>query len=173
MTLHGREGRSMLKTVKRHGALGTRLVAAARIARGTPFFRVRADHVRRQPTYQTVQIGPRRHTLSLGILQYINHSCEPNVIIDTKSRLCYAAREIPPREELSYFYPSTEWELARPFLCLCGVAHCIRIVTGARYLSTDTLSRYFINEHIRELIAHELTASSRRRKAQLRSTTKR
>src|SRR5206468_5612371 len=100
-------GTIMLKAVKRHGALGTRLVAAARIARGTPFFRVRTDRVRRQPTYQTVQIGPRRHTLSLGILQYINHSCEPNVIIDTKSRLCYAAREIPPREELSYFYPST------------------------------------------------------------------
>ena len=72
MTLLGREGRSMLKAVKRHGALGTRLVAAARIARGTPFFRVRTDRVRRQPTYQTVQIGPQRHTLSLGILQYIN-----------------------------------------------------------------------------------------------------
>ena len=162
----------MLKTVKGAGGLGTRLVAARRIPMGTAFFHLRTDRVRRHPTYQTVQIGLRRHVLSLGILQYINHSCEPNVIIDTKRRVCYAAREIQPREELNYFYPSTEWEMARPFLCLCGVAHCIRIVTGARYLSTDTLSRYFINEHIRELMVRELSAASRRRQAQLRSAAK-
>jgi hypothetical protein len=40
----------------------------------------------------------------------------------------------------------------RPFICLCGAPQCVRLVAGAKYLSIDTLSRYFVNPHIREMI---------------------
>jgi hypothetical protein len=163
----------MLKLVKGDGPLGTRLVTFQPIRSGTRFFRLRGHRAIGHPTYQTVQIGPRRHALSLGKLQFINHSCAPNVVIDTARLACYAAHDIATGEELSYFYPSTEWEMARPFLCMCGVPNCIRIVTRARHLSTDVLSRYFINEHVRALIARELASVSRQWKARLRAAADR
>jgi hypothetical protein len=96
-----------------------------------------------------------------GTLVSLNHHCDPNVVIDTTRRACVATRDIAAGEELGYFYPSTEWIMARPFLCQCGAPNCIRIVTGARHLSTDVLSRYFINEHIRILILRDLEQSHR------------
>jgi hypothetical protein len=73
------------------------------------------------------------------------------VIVDTAQLGCYAARDIAAGEELTYFYPSTEWDMAQPFVCLCGAPQCIRLVVGAKYLPLDVLSRYLINRHIREM----------------------
>jgi SET domain len=156
-----RRPRGMLEVIKSKSAVGARLIAARPVPPGSPFFRIRRPRFVLRPTYQTVQVALDRHALSLGALTYINHSCLPNVIVDTKRMVCWALRDISKGEELSYFYPSTEWVMARPFLCLCGAANCIRIVAGARQLSTDVLSRYFINEHIRVLIGQELSAASR------------
>ena len=69
----------------------------------------------------------------------------------------FAARDIAVGEELTFFYPSTEWEMARPFACACGAPECIRLVASAKYLAVDSLSRYFINPHIRDMINETLT----------------
>jgi hypothetical protein len=150
---------TMLRVIKGHAAPGDRLVASQTIMAGTVFFRIRGHKVVDSPNYQTVQIGVSRHAMALGTLASVNHSCHPNVLIDTKRMVCVAIRDIPAGGELNYFYPSTEWVMARPFLCLCGAPNCIRIVAGARQLSVDALSSYFLNEHIRILINHELEAS--------------
>ncbi len=50
----------------------------------------------------------------------------------------------------------------RPFICLCGAPQCVRLVAGAKYLSIDTLSRYFINQHIRDMAIAALTESVER-----------
>jgi hypothetical protein len=159
----------VLKVVKRRSAIGARLVAARPILAGTSFFQFRGARVVSRPTYQTVQVSPDRHAFPVGSLVYLNHSCQPNVIVDTKDMVCWAVRDIARGEELSYFYPSTEWVMARPFLCLCGAENCIRIVAGARQLSADVLSRYFINEHIRELFDSELRAAASKWAAHLRT----
>lgn len=151
----------MLKIIKGHAAPGDHLVAARPIAKGATFLRMRGHRVVSAPSYQTVQIGVSRHAMALGTLVAMNHSCHPNVIIDTTRMICLATRDIDAGEEVTYFYPSTEWVMAQPFLCLCGAPNCIRIVSGARQLSTDVLSRYFVNAHIRTLIARELEASAR------------
>lgn len=156
-----RESRAILEVIKSESAVGARLIVTRPVPQGAPFFWIRRPRFVPRPTYQTVQVARGRHALSLGALTYINHSCLPNVVVDTKRMVCWAVRNIPKGEELSYFYPSTEWVMARPFLCLCEAANCIRIVAGARQLSTDVLSRYFINEHIRILIGDELSAASR------------
>jgi hypothetical protein len=153
--------RAPLQVVRSRGGVGARLVAAEAIRARSSFFKISRPRYVERPTYQTVQVGFARHALSLGVLTFINHSCHPNVIVDTSRMVCWATRDIAKGEELSYFYPSTEWVMARPFLCLCGAANCIRIVAGARQLSTDVLARYFINEHIRAMIGDELTAASR------------
>ncbi|MFN0082260.1 MAG: SET domain-containing protein-lysine N-methyltransferase [Ferruginibacter sp.] len=104
-------------------------------------------------TYLTVQVGPHTHiTLQPEHLQYINHSCDPNVFFDTTSMELSALKDIEPGEELSFFYPSTEWDMAQPFVCNCKSDQCLQLVKGAAYLSKATLSRYqftnFINEQL-------------------------
>ena len=99
----------------------------------------------------TVQIGRDRHT-EVGKLSALNHSCDPNVILDTERLQMIACRDIEKGEELSFFYPSTEWEMDAPFICLCGASNCIHVVAGARFLPLSTLENHFLNRHIRELM---------------------
>ena len=99
----------------------------------------------------TVQISRDKHT-EVGKLSALNHSCDPNVILDTENLLMVARRDIAKAEELSFFYPSTEWEMDAPFICLCGAANCIHVVAGARFLPLSTLENHYLNRHIREMM---------------------
>lgn len=101
-------------------------------------------------TYLTVQVGPHTHiTLQPEHLQYINHSCEPNVFFDTTSMELLALRDIERGEELSFFYPSTEWDMAQPFICNCNSDQCVQLVKGAAYLSKESLSKYQFTNFIK------------------------
>jgi hypothetical protein len=104
-----------------------------------------------KPNQFTVQIGRDRH-VEVKELASMNHSCNPNTFLDTTRMLVFAARDIAAGEELTFFYPSTEWEMASPFICLCGAANCIHVVAGARFLPLSTLEQHFLNRHIRELM---------------------
>ena len=99
----------------------------------------------------TVQISQEKHT-EVGKLSALNHSCDPNVILDTERLIMVARRDIEKGEELSFFYPSTEWEMDAPFICLCGSSSCIHVVAGARFLSLSTLENHYLNRHIREMM---------------------
>jgi len=99
----------------------------------------------------TVQIAQDRHT-EVGKLSALNHSCDPNVILDTERLIMVARRDIDKGEELSFFYPSTEWEMDAPFICLCGSSNCIHVVAGARFLPLSTLENHYLNKHIREMM---------------------
>jgi len=102
-----------------------------------------------KPNRFTVQIDRDKHT-DVGKLAALNHSCDPNVILDTANLLVYACKDIDEGEELSFFYPATEWEMDAPFICLCGSSSCIHVVAGARFLPLSTLEHHFLNKHIRE-----------------------
>ena len=99
----------------------------------------------------TVQIGRDRHT-EVGKLSALNHSCDPNVLLDTENLQMIGRRDIAEGEELSFFYPSTEWEMDAPFICLCGASNCIHVVAGARFLPLSTLENHYLNRHIREMM---------------------
>ncbi len=99
----------------------------------------------------TVQISQTRHT-EVGKLSALNHSCDPNVILDTENLQMIACHDIAEGEELSFFYPSTEWEMDAPFICLCGASNCIHVVAGARFLPLSTLENHYLNKHIREMM---------------------
>lgn len=137
-------------------ARGAGLITDAPFSQGEIIANLRDCTITPIATYQTIQIGRDSHLEDLGIIAYLNHSCRPNTVVDTDNLLIYAARDIAVGEELTFFYPSTEWEMARPFACACGAAECVRIVVGAKFLSVDTLSRYYINPHIRELVSEAL-----------------
>src|SRR6476620_4113147 len=56
-----------------------------------------AGTISAEPTYLTVQVGVRKHiTLQPEFLQYINHSCEPNVFFDTTTMELVALKELHP-----------------------------------------------------------------------------
>jgi SET domain len=139
---------------------GARLLTDLPIRQGELICRIEGYSIVNQATYQTVQIGAHAHIEELGVLAYLNHSCRPNTIVDTTAFTVTAIRDIAPGEELSFFYPSTEWHMDRPFICLCGSPQCVRLVAGAKYLSIDTLERYFINQHIREMAIAALNHAS-------------
>ena len=147
----------MLHTLEADGPYGAKLTTDQPFAEGDLILRIEGHRVTKVPTYQTIQISRHEHIEELGHLAFINHSCWPTAIVDVTGMTVTAARAVGAGEELTYFYPSTEWQLERPFVCLCGSWQCIRLVAGARHLSVDALSRHFINEHIRELVHESLT----------------
>ena len=101
------------------------------------------------PTYLTVQTGINKHiTLSPNFLQYINHSCEPNVFFNTSSMELMALKNISIGDELVFFYPSTEWDMTQSFQCFCGSSACLKEIKGAAYLSADTITKYQFTEFI-------------------------
>jgi hypothetical protein len=110
-----------------------------------------SENVVDKPTRFTVQIAKEKHT-HVGKLAALNHSCDPNVVLDTENMLMIARRDIEKGEELSFFYPATEWEMQAPFICLCGSTNCIHVVAGARFLPLSTLEAHYLSKHVRETV---------------------
>ena len=102
-----------------------------------------------RPTYLSVQVAADRHIhLAPEFLQYINHSCAPNTFFDTQNGQVVALRDIAPNEEITFFYPSTEWSMTQSFTCFCGAANCLGEIQGAVHLPRPTLAKYRFAEHI-------------------------
>lgn len=109
-----------------------------------------AKAVHDTPSYLTVQISEHEHIELLPeCLECANHSCDPNCFFDTSTMLLVALRDIPPGEELRFFYPSAEWDMDRPFQCSCGSDYCIGEVKGAKYLSAVAKRRYRFTDFIK------------------------
>ncbi len=101
------------------------------------------------PSYLTVQITADKHiTLLPEFLQYINHCCSPNVFFETTLMQLVCLQAIQPGEEMRFFYPSAEWEMAQPFVCNCGSSECLQLINGASHLSDATLEKYRLTEFI-------------------------
>ncbi|MBD2092036.1 SET domain-containing protein [Microcoleus sp. FACHB-1515] len=138
---------------------GKRAVAAIDIAQGTTIHHIRHYQIRHTPTYTSVQLSANLHIEEL-YLASLNHSCDPNVLINLETLELQAIRDIAVGEELSFFYPSTEWEMDAPFDCLCQSPRCLKRIAGAKYLSIETLSQYTLNRHICVQIFSSLAQAS-------------
>lgn len=113
-----------------------------------------AGTIAAEPTYLTVQVGIRKHiTLQPEFLQYINHSCEPNVFFNTTTMQLVALKEIKEEEEMTFFYPSTEWKMTQSFSCYCGSPACIGEVKGAAFLSKEAQEKYQFTDFIQQQLA--------------------
>ena len=85
-----------------------------------------------EPTYLTVQLDADTHLeLEPPFVQFVNHSCDPNVSFDMARLALVALRDLKAGEELTYFYPSTELTMTQPFDCACGAAKCVGHIEGA------------------------------------------
>jgi hypothetical protein len=126
------------------------LVATLEFKPGDTVSPFKAHAILKHPTYLTVQTGDDEHiTLYPEFLQYVNHSCRPNVFFDTTHFKLVALRPIEPGDELCFFYPSAEWNMAQPFSCYCGHDNCLGEIRGAAWLSETMLTKYRFTDFIK------------------------
>lgn len=108
-----------------------------------------ALHKLPRPNKYTVQVNDNLHvTLYPEFLQYINHSCNPNIFFDTTKMELSCLRDIAAGVEFTFFYPSTEWAMAAPFTCFCGGNNCFHEIQGASFLPQGILADYKFTDFI-------------------------
>lgn len=107
----------------------------------------------RTPHRMTVQTGESSH-IELGptCIELINHSCDPNVFFDVVRFEVVALRAIAPGDELTFFYPSTEWRMESPFRCECGSPRCLGLIDGAGRMGREKLAGHRLSAHIQTML---------------------
>jgi hypothetical protein len=140
------------------------LVASDRINPGEAIVTCSQDEITGQRTWRTVQIGQNRH-IKNELLDYVDHSCNPNAVFVIEALQLVALRPIAAGEPITFFYPGTEVELAEAFECSCGSERCLGVVTGAFYLTAeqmrDALEAGYCSSFIREHLERLLTGTLR------------
>lgn len=135
--------------IEQHALHAVQPIAAGEVI---SFFNAKETFTR--PSYLTVQIGIDTHiTLMPEFLQYINHSCSPNVFFDTTLMQLMCIKPIAEGEELRFFYPSTEWQMDQPFVCNCGAENCLQLIQGAAYLSNSAIAKHRFTDFINQQLA--------------------
>ncbi|MCC3775416.1 SET domain-containing protein-lysine N-methyltransferase [Streptomyces sp. UNOB3_S3] len=126
---------------------GAGVVAARALAQGETVCDLGACTVMGEASVHTIDMGGGRH-IDVPRVRYLNHSCAPNAYVDTRRTRLAALCAIGAGEELTLFYPATEWEMMGPFACLCGTDTCIGTVSGARHTPAEILRRHVLSDHI-------------------------
>lgn len=117
----------------------------------TPF---RTKEVRAEPTYLTVQVGENIHIeLWPEHLEFTNHSCNPNCFFNMDSFVIEAIKDIRAGDQLTFFYPSTEWHMQQPFSCSCGAEQCCGTISGADAMAGEKLAAYRLSSFITDKLS--------------------
>ena len=90
----------------------------------------------------------------------MNHSCAPNAIVDVTKWEVRAGAPIAKGTPITFFYPSTEWEMAQPFKCKCGAKNCLGTISGAKYIPRHVLRKYALNQHIKQYLYDSVATHS-------------
>jgi len=105
------------------------------------------------PSYLTIQLADDQHILlQPSFLQYVNHSCKPNAYFDVEKMELVAMENIQAGEQITFFYPSTEWDMAQPFDCHCRQDECFGVIRGAAYLSLEQIKKHRFTSYVRQKI---------------------
>jgi hypothetical protein len=114
------------------------------------------DIVYDSPNYLTVQIDENKHIiLQPSFLECINHSCAPNAFFDTTKKALICIKPIDIGEEITFFYPSAEWDMDQTFECYCGSSNCIGFVQGAKHLQKEIINQYQFTNFIQQKLNAE------------------
>lgn len=114
------------------------LVAQEDIAKGEVIVFCSFDEVRRERSWRTIQVDYNRHVKN-ELLDYVDHSCDPNAIFITEDLALVALKSINAGERITFFYPGAEVELANDFNCTCGSSICVGHVKGGFYLTPEQM----------------------------------
>lgn len=79
---------------------------------------------------QSVQLSSRIHLYDCWFCGLLQHSCNPNVFVDTTYLELWTLRTISPGDVLTVDYAATEDILSRQFACECHELCCRHWITG-------------------------------------------
>lgn len=150
----------LLCVERKAGSFASRSVSLVSLPAGALFCRI-TNPTPTAPAYSSVQASRDLHIQLNCDLLYTNHSCRPSLVFDMQRwevRVSEGSQGgLKEGDELTFFYPSTEWVMAQPFECDCGAGECVGQVSGARDMDRSVLERYWLNEHIRKLLQENPT----------------
>lgn len=148
----------LLKVEYSDGYYTSRAVSQVDLPPDATFAPIKESTSTGKRTYATVQASKTSDIELNSDLVYCNHSCEPSLVFDmSRMEVRVGDKPLKKGQDLTFFYPSTEWDMSQPFECTCGSPKgvCVGTVRGAKYMSPDVLKRYWLNPHIEELLAQE------------------
>ncbi|KAH0562455.1 hypothetical protein GP486_002858 [Trichoglossum hirsutum] len=151
---------ALIKVVLRPKAFTSGAVSLVTLPAGSLFSRIESATLASK-AYSSVQISREEHIELNSDLIYCNHSCEPSLEFDmTKFEVRVArGRDLKVGDALTFFYPSSEWDMAQPFRCECGAGEgkCRVWIAGAGQMGRKALDGYWLNEHIEALLVEKET----------------
>lgn len=92
------------------------------IKEGSEFYKIPTNNVSTKPQSKVARIG-NKYFSDEKILNYINHSCDPNSKIDVGKICLIALRDIKNGEEITVNYDRTELDGVK-VLCNCKSRNC-------------------------------------------------
>lgn len=96
--------------------------------------------VSKERTNMSFQVDVNSHVLLDDPAERLNHSCNPNLGVRLNSfggYNFYARRDIEKGEELTWCYPTTEYESIAVPKCFCGSSNCLKQIKGWEYLPAE------------------------------------
>ncbi|EON66239.1 hypothetical protein W97_05632 [Coniosporium apollinis CBS 100218] len=140
---------SLLRVERSPKAFGSRATSLVSLPPGALFARI-TSATPAQKAYTSVQTSRDTHIELNSDLVFCNHSCDPSVEFDMERFEVRVVKDRPLEkgEPVTFFYPSSEWEMAQPFECECGGERCRGLIKGAKDMGERELEGYWLNGHI-------------------------
>jgi SET domain-containing protein len=116
----------MTNLVKKQSAIHeTGIFAAEPIAKNTKFYEIPLINILNAPKTRCAYIGNNKYVSDEKVLNWINHSCEPNTLLDisTVKPNLVALKDIKANEEITCDYNLTEAGGTK-VVCTCGSVNC-------------------------------------------------
>ena len=104
---------------------GTGIFTNKPVAKGTEFYAIPLAIVYNEPQPRCARIADKKYVHDDAVLNWVNHSCNPNTIldIDRPDPVLIAIRAIAAEEEISVNYNRTEVQ-GVSVECTCKAANC-------------------------------------------------
>ncbi|KAH8722775.1 hypothetical protein GQ44DRAFT_555462, partial [Phaeosphaeriaceae sp. PMI808] len=148
----------LLRVERNPGSFASRSLSLVNLPAGAIFARI-SNPTPATVAYSSVQASRDLHIELNCDLVYINHSCQPSLVFDMQRWEVRVSEDLEgglkEGDELTFFYPSTEWDMAQPFNCLCGGRKCRGRISGAKDMPEKVLKEYWLSPHVVELLGEK------------------
>jgi hypothetical protein len=146
----------LLRVERNPGSFASRSVSLVNLPANSIFARI-SNPTPATVAYSSVQASRDLHIELNCDLLYINHSCRPKLVFDMQRWEVRVSSDgdLKEGDELTFFYPSTEWHMSQPFECGCKEKVCRGKISGAKDMDEKVLSEYWLNAHIEEMLAEK------------------
>jgi len=94
------------------------------IKKGETFYKIPESKIITHNHDHAARIGGNKYVWDEEVLNYVNHSCDPNAEINLANLTLIALKNIKPEQEITCDYDYTEGDYGYNFVCKCGQKNC-------------------------------------------------